>query len=106
VLTSDVVGSAAIEGERLDSTLVRSSIARRLGLDAAGTGPADREVARCVDAEDGAIETIPALPASSDAEATAEWIDAALAGSQAVPAPIVQQLGCLLEAARAPAAAA
>jgi anthranilate phosphoribosyltransferase len=64
------------------------------------------EVARCVDAEDGAIETIPALPASSDAEATAEWIDAALAGSQAVPAPIVQQLGCLLEAARAPAAAA
>ncbi|MBP6564179.1 MAG: DNA-binding protein YbiB [Burkholderiales bacterium] len=64
------------------------------------------EVARCVDAEEGAIETIPALPASSDAEATAEWIDAALAGSQAVPAPIVQQLGCLLEAARAPAAAA
>jgi hypothetical protein len=43
------------------------------------------------------------LPASSDAETTAQWIDEALAGSQAVPAPIVQQLGCLLDAARAPA---
>lgn len=64
------------------------------------------EVARCVDAEEGTIEAVPALPASSDAEATAEWIDEALAGSQAVPSPIVQQLGCLLEAARAPAAAA
>ena len=64
------------------------------------------EVARCVDAEEGTIESIPALPASSGAEATAEWIDEALAGSQAVPVPIVQQLGCLLEAARAPAAAA
>ena len=63
-------------------------------------------VTRCVDAEDGTIEAIPALPASSDAETTAQWIDEALAGSQAVPAPIVQQLGCLLDAARAPAAAA
>lgn len=61
-------------------------------------------VTRCVDAEEGTIEAIPALPASSDAETTAQWIDEALAGSQAVPAPIVQQLGCLLEAARAPAA--
>jgi Fic family protein len=32
VLTSDVVQSSAIEGERLDQADVRSSIARRLGL--------------------------------------------------------------------------
>lgn len=36
VLTSDVVTSSAIEGEILNSEEVRSSIARRLGLDMAG----------------------------------------------------------------------
>ncbi len=36
VRTSDVVKSSAIEGERLDSDEVRSSIARRLGLESAG----------------------------------------------------------------------
>ncbi len=64
------------------------------------------ELARCTEAEEGAIEAVPALPDGSDAQATAEWIGEALAGSQAVPAPIVQQLGCLLEAAREPVAAA
>ena len=39
-LTSDVVKSSAIEGEHLDSEEVRSSIARRLGLDMAGLAPA------------------------------------------------------------------
>ena len=43
-LTLDVLKSSEIEGEMLDPGQVRSSIARRLGLDAAGTGPADREV--------------------------------------------------------------
>jgi Fic family protein len=44
VLTSDVVGSAAIEGDRLDSTLVRSSIARRLGLPEGGVRRVPRDV--------------------------------------------------------------
>ena len=39
-LTSDVVKSSAIEGENLDPKEVRSSIARRLGIDVAGPGPA------------------------------------------------------------------
>jgi Fic family protein len=43
-LTSDVVKSSAIEGESLDPKEVRSSIARRLGLDIAGLPPARRDV--------------------------------------------------------------
>lgn len=43
-LTSDVVKSSAIEGENLDPNEVRSSIARRLGLDVAGLPPASRDV--------------------------------------------------------------
>lgn len=43
-LTLDVLKSSEIEGETLDPEQVRSSIARRLGLDAGGTGPADRDV--------------------------------------------------------------
>jgi len=44
VLTSDVVKSSAIEGETLDPADVRSSIARRLGLDVAGLPKAGRDV--------------------------------------------------------------
>jgi Fic family protein len=43
-LTSDVVKSSAIEGEILNPEEVRSSIARRLGLDIAGLVPASRHV--------------------------------------------------------------
>jgi Fic family protein len=43
-LTADVVKSSAIEGERLDEDQVRSSIARRLGLDFGGTVAASRDV--------------------------------------------------------------
>ena len=43
-LTQDVVKSSEIEGEELDRDQVRSSIARRLGLDVVGLVPADREV--------------------------------------------------------------
>lgn len=43
-LTSDVIKSSAIEGERLDADQVRSSIARRLGLDFGGTAVASRDV--------------------------------------------------------------
>lgn len=43
-LTSDVVKSSAIEGESLDPKEVRSSIARRLGLDVAGLPRPGRDV--------------------------------------------------------------
>ena len=43
-LTNDVVNSSAIEGENLNPEEVRSSIARRLGIDIAGLIPASRDV--------------------------------------------------------------
>ncbi|TDI48870.1 MAG: Fic family protein [Acidobacteria bacterium] len=48
-LTEDVVKSSEIEGEELDRDQVRSSIARRLGLDIGGLVPADRDVEGVVD---------------------------------------------------------
>ena len=48
-LTSDVVKSSAIEGETLNPDEVRSSIARRLGLEVAGLPKAGRDV-------DGVVE--------------------------------------------------
>jgi Fic family protein len=43
-LTADVLQSSEIEGERLDAEQVRSSIARRLGMDIGALKPADRNV--------------------------------------------------------------
>ena len=43
-LTLDVLKSSEIEGEKLNAEQVRSSIARRLGMDIAGAVPADRDV--------------------------------------------------------------
>jgi len=43
-LTEDVLKTSEIEGERLDIGQVRSSIARRLGLDIGGLVAADRHV--------------------------------------------------------------
>lgn len=43
-LTDDIVKSSEIEGMKLDTRQVRSSIARRLGMDAAGFVPADRNI--------------------------------------------------------------
>jgi Fic family protein len=43
-LTADVIKSSAIEGELLDAAQVRSSIARRLGLDFGGNAKASRDV--------------------------------------------------------------
>jgi len=43
-LTLDVLKSSEIEGELLDASQIRSSIARRLGIDIAGLIPADRHV--------------------------------------------------------------
>ena len=43
-LTKEVIGSSAIEGEKLNAEEVLSSIARRLGIAHAGTTPASRHV--------------------------------------------------------------
>jgi Fic family protein len=48
-LTSDVVGSSAIEGEKLNPEEVRSSIARRLGMAYAGAAAPSRNVEGVVD---------------------------------------------------------
>ncbi len=48
-LTMDVLKSTEIEGELLNPDQVRSSIARRLGMDVAGLVPADRDVEEVVE---------------------------------------------------------
>ena len=48
-LTEDVIKTSEIEGEILDKDQVRSSIARRLGIDIQGLIPSDRNV-------DGVVE--------------------------------------------------
>ena len=48
-LTSDVIKSSEIEGENLSKTQVRSSVARRLGIDIGALAPVDRHV-------DGVVE--------------------------------------------------
>ena len=50
-LTQDVLKSSEIEGENLDKDQVRSSIARRLGMDIGALTPADRNV-------EGVVETM------------------------------------------------
>src|ERR1700722_12519818 len=50
-LTEEVVKSSEIEGEVLDRDQVRSSIARRLGMDIGALAPPDRHV-------DGVVEMI------------------------------------------------
>ncbi len=65
----------------------------------------DGGLARVVEAEEGTVGAPPALPAASDAATTAEWIAGALAGTRAIPAPLLVQLGLLLEATRVTPAA-
>ena len=48
-VATSVVSSSRIEGETLDAGQVRSSVARRLGLDVGGVSPSDRSV-------DGVVE--------------------------------------------------
>jgi Fic family protein len=59
-LTLDVLKSSEIEGEKLNPEQVRSSIARRLGLDAGGTEPADRDVEGVVEMMLDATQNFPA----------------------------------------------
>ncbi|MBK8869988.1 MAG: Fic family protein [Elusimicrobia bacterium] len=49
VLTAEVIKTAAIEGEQLDPTAVRSSVARRLGLPSAGLPQSARSIDGLVD---------------------------------------------------------
>ena len=51
MLTEEALTTSAIEGERLDRDSVRSSVARHLGLPAAGLAPANRSV-------DGLVEVL------------------------------------------------
>ena len=64
-LTSEVVNTSEIEGERLNPGEVRSSIARRLGLDAAGLPKAGRNV-------EGVVEMMIDATSNFDARLTRE----------------------------------
>jgi Fic family protein len=64
-LTLDVLKSSEIEGEHLNSDQVRSSIARRLGMDAGGAEPADRQVEGVVEMMLDATQNF-AAPISAD----------------------------------------
>lgn len=59
-LTEDVLKSSEIEGEHLDRDQVRSSIARRLGMDIGGLVPADRHVEGVVEMMLDATQNYPA----------------------------------------------
>ena len=64
-LTEDVVRSSEIEGEQLDVESVRSSIARRLGVDIGALAPVDRHI-------DGVVEMVIDATAGCDAPLTQE----------------------------------
>jgi len=64
-LTEDIQKSSEIEGEILDTDQVRSSIARRLGLEIAGLVPSDRHVDGVVEMALDAIQNYN-LPLSED----------------------------------------
>jgi Fic family protein len=64
-LTADVMKSSEIEGEKLEAEQVRSSIARRLGIDIGALKPADRHV-------EGAVEMMLDATRHYDQPLTAE----------------------------------
>lgn len=64
-LTEDVVKTSEIEGERLDVESVRSSIARRLGVDIGALAPVDRHV-------EGVVEMVLDATANCNAAVTRE----------------------------------
>ena len=64
-LTQDVVKTSEIEGEQLDATQVRSSLARRLGIDIGALPPTDRNV-------EGIVEVMLDATRYYDAPLTAE----------------------------------
>ena len=64
-LTDDVVKTSAIEGEQLDTASVRSSVARRLGVDIGALAPVDRHV-------EGVVEMVLDATANCQAPVTRE----------------------------------
>lgn len=64
-LTQDVVKTSEIEGEQLDATQVRSSLARRLGIDIGALPPIDRDV-------EGIVEVMLDATRNHEAPLTAE----------------------------------
>ena len=64
-LTQDVLKTSEIEGEQLDATQVRSSLARRLGIDIGALPPTDRNV-------EGIVEVMLDATRNYDAPLTAE----------------------------------
>jgi Fic family protein len=64
-LTEDVVKTSEIEGERLDVQSVRSSIARRLGVDVGALAPVDRHV-------EGVVEMVLDATTNSESPVTRE----------------------------------
>ena len=62
-LTDDVIKTSEIEGERLNVQSVRSSIARRLGVDIGALGPVDRHV-------EGVVEMVLDATANCNASVT------------------------------------
>ena len=65
VLTEDVLKTSEIEGESLDVRSVRSSLARRLGVDVGGVAPVDRHV-------EGVVEMVLDATTNCHAQLTAE----------------------------------
>jgi Fic family protein len=72
-LTSDVIKSSEIEGAHLDAAQVRSSIARRLGLDFGGTVRASRDVEGVVEMMLDATQMKMATGASAGPWPTWRW---------------------------------
>jgi Fic family protein len=64
-LTEDVLKTSEIEGEQLDADSVRSSIARRLGVDIGALAPVDRHV-------DGVVEMVLDATGQCDAPLTSD----------------------------------
>jgi Fic family protein len=64
-LTEDVLKTSEIEGEQLDADSVRSSIARRLGVDIGALAPVDRHV-------DGVVEMVLDATGHCDAPLTSD----------------------------------
>lgn len=65
VLTQEVLKTSEIEGEHLNLDVVRSSVARRLGLDIGALAPSDRHV-------DGVVEVVLDATGNFDQALTAE----------------------------------
>jgi anthranilate phosphoribosyltransferase len=53
-----------------------------------------------VEQQTGSLPNLPDLPQTTDAAATADYIRAVLAGTTPIPAPIAQQVACILQMAK------